>query len=70
MLLVGDYVSKTSGDYQFHGVVVAVFQKLDKISWRVVVENSDGVLHIFNMKQLEKASPKVIIYLEEDNNAH
>lgn len=57
---VGDLVSKTSGDYKFHGVVVAVFQKLDKKSWRVVVENSDGVLHIFNMNQLEMESQQYV----------
>jgi hypothetical protein len=49
---VGDRVTKTSGDYRFEGVIVAAFVKLDGRSWRYVVENSDGVLHIFSAKQL------------------
>ena len=49
---VGDHVTKTSGDYRFDGVVVAAFVKLDGRSWRYVVENRDGVLHIFTGKQL------------------
>ena len=51
---VGDPVEKTSGDYKFTGIVVAVFHKLNnKEAVRVVVENSDGVLHIFSPKQLQ-----------------
>jgi hypothetical protein len=52
---VGDHVTKTSGDYRFDGVVVAAFVKLDGRSWRYVVENRDGVLHIFSGKQLAAA---------------
>ncbi len=48
----GDKVRKISGDYKFHGIVVAHFTKLGG-QVRVVVENEDGVLHIFSEKQLE-----------------
>ena len=50
---VGDYVVKTSGDYIFAGHVVAAFPKISG-QWRYVVENADGVLHIFSDKQLTK----------------
>ena len=50
-MAVGDHVAKISGDYRFVGVVVAAFGKLGG-SRRYVVENSDGVLHIFSGKQL------------------
>lgn len=48
----GDWVVKLSGDYYFRGEVVAVFQKLNDGPWRYVVQNEDGVLHIFSDKQL------------------
>ena len=49
----GDTVIKSSGDYSFTGTVVAVFEKLSgKV--RVVVENQDGILHIFSETQLVK----------------
>ena len=48
---IGDYVSKLRGDYSFDGVVVAVFNKLSGAR-RYVVENRDGVLHIFSGSNL------------------
>ena len=55
---VGDKVKKIKG-YQFAGMVVAVFQN-SKGQVRVVVEHfgsqtedSGGMLHIFNTKQLQ-----------------
>lgn len=48
---VGTKVSKTSGDYTFHGEVVAAFKKRSG-QIRYVVENEDGILHIFSGKQL------------------
>lgn len=49
---VMDLVAKDSGDYYFSGYVVAAFEKLSGIE-RYVVENEDGMLFIFNEKQLE-----------------
>lgn len=48
---VGDKVEKISGDYTFEGIVVAAFSKLSGKT-RYVVENPDGILHIFSEKQL------------------
>jgi putative ribosome biogenesis GTPase RsgA len=48
---VGDSVHKSSGDYRFRGVVVAKFSKRSGVT-RYVVENSDGMLFIFNDAQL------------------
>lgn len=50
-VVVGQYVKKEGGDYTFHGVIVGVFKKQSG-AVRVVVENHDGVLHIFNPTQL------------------
>lgn len=50
---VGDQVEKVVGDYQFRGVGVAAFAKLGG-QVRYVVENQDGILHIFSSKQLSK----------------
>jgi len=48
---VGQHVAKDGGDYRFVGVVVAVFtKKSGKV--RYVVENKDGILHIFSESQL------------------
>ncbi len=47
----GDLVMKTSGDYTFYGVVLAVFPKRSG-AIRVAVENNDGLIHIFNPSQL------------------
>ena len=52
----GDHAVKDSGDYHYSGVVVSVFRKLSG-AVRLVVENADGVLFIFNEKQLRKAEP-------------
>jgi hypothetical protein len=56
---VGDTVTKQGGDYRFAGVVVAAFRKLSHAgepgAHRYVVENRDGVLHIFSGKQLALA---------------
>jgi hypothetical protein len=49
--VVGHRVTKTGGDYSFGGVVVAQFKKASGAE-RVVVENPDGILHIFNPSQL------------------
>lgn len=49
---LGDKVQKLGGDYTFRGVIVADFLKLTG-QRRLVVENSDGMLFIFNEKQLQ-----------------
>ena len=49
--LVGDHVIKPTGDYTFEGVVLAAFQKKSGV-WRYVVENPEGILHIFSGTQL------------------
>ena len=51
MFDVGDCVAKLRGDYSFEGAVVAVFNKLSGAR-RYVVENRDGVLHIFSGSNL------------------
>lgn len=48
---INDHVQKIGGDYSFKGVVVAAFTKLSGAE-RYVVENQDGVLFIFNEKNL------------------
>ena len=50
-----DRVRTTSTDYTFVGIIVAYFPKRNG-NIRCVVENDDGILHIFNPKQLEFAS--------------
>lgn len=47
----GDWVIKNAGDYSFNGVVLVVFRKRSG-SPRYIVENSDGVVHIFSAVQL------------------
>lgn len=49
---VGDKVKKEGGDYKFYGTVVCVFTKLSG-SVRYVVENADGIVHIFNTANLQ-----------------
>jgi hypothetical protein len=49
----GDVVTKVTGDYKFKGVVVAKFAKLDS-KVRYVVENGDGILHIFSGHNLKR----------------
>ena len=51
MLKEGDKVIKSGGDYTFQGVVVSVFKKLSG-QVRIVVENPQGILHIFSEKNL------------------
>ena len=52
-LKIGDRVEKVSGDYSFEGIIVAKFNKLGG-EIRFVVENKDGILHIFSEKNLVK----------------
>ena len=52
---IGDTVEKTTGDYVFKGIIVAKFYKLSGAE-RFVVENQDGILHIFSRKNLVKTS--------------
>jgi hypothetical protein len=48
---VGDHVRKVGGDYTFDGVVVSKFSKTSgKV--RYVVENAQGILHIFSEANL------------------
>jgi hypothetical protein len=49
---VGQQVEKVGGDYTFSGHVVAVFNKLSGEQVRYVVENGDGILHIFSARNL------------------
>ena len=51
--VVGERVKKITGRYKFVGVVVAAFCNLsgDK---RYVVENADGLLHIFGPQNLAR----------------
>jgi hypothetical protein len=51
--VVGDRVEKGGGDYVFRGEVRAVFTKRSG-QVRIVVENDDGILHIFNPGQLRR----------------
>lgn len=46
-----DRVTKLGGDYTFRGVVVAVFYKRSGIL-RYVVENDEGILHIYSRTNL------------------
>ena len=47
---IGDKVEKISG-YRFIGTVVSVFKKVTGEE-RLIVENSDGLLHIFKEENL------------------
>ncbi len=58
---LGQKVVKTTGDYTFMGIITAIFYKQlkgktelapDKHSPRYIVENIDGVCHIFSQGQL------------------
>lgn len=49
---VGSSVQKTTGDYKFNGIVVAEFEKLNGDK-RLVVENEEGILHIFSEQNLK-----------------
>lgn len=48
---IGDKVYKNKG-YKFEGVVVSVFTTLAGLV-RIVVDNGDGMLHIFNEDQMD-----------------
>lgn len=52
---VGDRVTKVTGDYEYEGIVVAAFAKLDGKNFRYVVEDDRRALHIFSGKQLQLA---------------
>ncbi len=52
-LKIGDKVEKVSGDYAFTGFIVAKFTKRSG-EIRFVVENPDGILHIFSERNLMK----------------
>jgi hypothetical protein len=54
---IGRRVIKTGGDYRFSGVVVAVFTKKSGVI-RYVVENDEGILHIFSAANF-KGSPSM-----------
>jgi hypothetical protein len=53
---IGDLVVKLRGDYIFEGVVVAKFKKRSG-AVRFVVENNDGILHIFSEANLHPKEP-------------
>lgn len=53
-MMFGARVRNTGSDYHFEGVIVAIFQKRNGLL-RCVVENDDGILHIFSAKNLERA---------------
>lgn len=48
---IGDKVFKPKG-YKFDSVIVAVFKNI-KGEIRIVAENADGLMHIFNESNLE-----------------
>lgn len=54
---VGDHVIKEGGDYRFRGHVVAAFRKRSGAE-RFVVENLEGILHIFSAANLRHWPPK------------
>ena len=47
----GDIVAKEVDDYTFKGMVISVFRKRSG-SPRYVVENAEGIVHIFKHNQL------------------
>ena len=51
---IGDRVTKIKG-YRFTGEVISVFHKRNG-STRIVVENQDELLHIFNEDQMERVN--------------
>lgn len=64
---VGDRVHKTIGDYTFSGVIVTRFVKWQRDLAgpqpgvgikRYVVQNREGILHIFNEMTLDKVKPR------------
>ncbi len=63
MVKLGDHVHKVKG-YKFRGIVTGVVQKLSSQQGydneRIVVENADGIIHIFRPTQL---------YIDDDGSA-
>jgi hypothetical protein len=57
ILKVGDRATKVDGDYRFVGEVRAVFTKCNGVI-RYVIENDDGILHIFSAATIQSAVPK------------
>lgn len=51
----GNRVNKVAG-YKFSGIVLACYLKRDEKSWRVDVENDDGIVHVFAPEQLSLAT--------------
>lgn len=70
--MIGQQVVKWGGDYQFAGVILAVFAKRSG-AIRVAVENNDGLIHIFNESQLTSAdgaaNPKAGVVPRSDEAA-
>lgn len=60
---LGDRIEKTGGDYRFVGTVVGVLTKLSG-EVRIVAENADGLLFIFNPSQLVNHGPAATADLE------
>jgi hypothetical protein len=52
---IGEEVEKITGDYTFEGQVRCAFTKRNG-AWRYVVENPDGLLHIFSDGNLQSHS--------------
>ncbi len=50
LVKVSDSVEHIGEDSRFKGIVVAVFPKLDNRYWRCVVQDENGVLHIYNAR--------------------
>ena len=48
---IGDTVIKDAGDYTFAGVILPSLKKLSGAE-RYVVENPDGIVHIFSEKNI------------------
>ena len=53
---IGDYVKKVTGEYQIHGTVVSVFEKIDGATRLVVEHYAEGggsFLHIYGPSNLQ-----------------
>lgn len=61
---VGDHVVKQGGEYSFRGVIVAAFRKLSGAE-RYVVENADGILHVFGPQNLRADVPPALTEKEK-----
>lgn len=51
----GERVIKDTGDYTFDGIILSVFRNRSG-SPRYVVENEEGIIHIFNHNQLKRGT--------------